>query len=71
MEEFQKPTLGYDTAKAGGTFVKVGVGVLRKPDDTAYNFREAVRTGLTPANGTWKSGADFVTFTQTVNLLTP
>ena len=35
VDEFQKP-LGYDAAKAGGTFVKVGVGVLRKPDETAY-----------------------------------
>src|SRR6266852_1809565 len=35
VEEFQKP-LGYDAAGAGGTFIKVGVGVLRKPDDTNY-----------------------------------
>src|SRR5262245_30350753 len=35
VEEFQKP-LGYDAAKAGGVFVKVGVGVLHKPDDTSY-----------------------------------
>src|SRR5215471_2964441 len=35
VEEFQKP-LGYDAAKAGGVFVKVGVGVLRKPDDSNY-----------------------------------
>ncbi|MEO8870680.1 MAG: hypothetical protein ABI357_07600, partial [Granulicella sp.] len=36
-EEFQKP-LGYETAKAGETFLKVGVGVLRKSDDAPYNF---------------------------------
>jgi hypothetical protein len=35
VEEFQKP-IGYDTAAAGGTFLRVGVGVLRKPDDTNY-----------------------------------
>ncbi len=64
-EEFQKP-LGYDTAKAGGTFVKVGVGVLRKPDDTAYNFGKSFEL---VDSGKWKiaSGADFVTFTQTIN----
>jgi hypothetical protein len=25
--------LGFDQAKAGGTFIKIGVGILRKPDD--------------------------------------
>ncbi|HTS28656.1 MAG TPA: hypothetical protein VMH81_22450 [Bryobacteraceae bacterium] len=39
-EEFVGPgntTLGYDEAKPGGTFIKIGVGVLRRPDDSAYN----------------------------------
>jgi hypothetical protein len=29
--------LGYEAAKAGGTFVKIGVGALRRPDDGAYD----------------------------------
>lgn len=29
--------LGFDEAKAGDTFVKIGVGVLRKPDDRDYD----------------------------------
>ncbi len=29
--------LGFDEAKAGGTFIKIGVGVLRKPDDAPYS----------------------------------
>jgi len=29
--------LGFDEAKAGGTFIKIGVGVLRKPDDNKYD----------------------------------
>jgi hypothetical protein len=38
-EEFgtQGKGLGFDQAKAGGTFIKIGVGVLRKPDDAAYD----------------------------------
>jgi hypothetical protein len=28
--------LGYQEAKPGGTFVKIGVGVLKKADDSAY-----------------------------------
>lgn len=35
-EEFT-PALGFDEAKAGGTFIKIGVGVLRKPDNESYN----------------------------------
>ena len=32
--------LGWDEAKVGGTFIKIGVGVLRKPDERPYsNFR--------------------------------
>jgi hypothetical protein len=40
VEEFRTndSALGYDQAKAGGTFVKIGVGVLRKPDEPAYKF---------------------------------
>ena len=29
--------LGFDEAKVGGTFVKIGVGVLRKPDERDYD----------------------------------
>jgi hypothetical protein len=36
VEEFQRPQ-GYNTAKPGETFVKIGVGVLRKPDDASYS----------------------------------
>ncbi len=36
VEEF-RTALGYTTAKAGETFVKIGVGVLRKPDDARYS----------------------------------
>lgn len=37
VEEFAVP-LGYDEAPAGGTFVKIGVGHLRKPDGAPYRF---------------------------------
>ena len=36
VEEFT-PALGFDEAKAGGTFLKLGVGILRKPDDAPYS----------------------------------
>ena len=35
VEEFA--AIGFDDAKPGGTFHKIGVGVLRRPDDKAYD----------------------------------
>lgn len=40
VEEFRTgdSALGYNQAKPGETFVKIGVGVLRKPAETEYKF---------------------------------
>lgn len=60
VEEFAVP-LGYDEAPAGGTFVKIGVGHLRKPaDGSAYrfsNFYDVVDPG-TWTSTTTKSSAE-------------
>jgi hypothetical protein len=39
VEEFSTngSALGFEVAPAGGTFIKIGVGVLRRPDAGAYN----------------------------------
>jgi len=39
VEEFGADggTQGYSEAKPGGTFIKIGVGVLRKPNDSKYD----------------------------------
>src|SRR5579863_980465 len=38
VEEFRTNDkgLGYDEAKPGGTFVRIGIGTVRKPDEPAY-----------------------------------
>jgi hypothetical protein len=38
VEEFRTNDsgLGYDEARSGGTFVRIGVGTVRKPDEKAY-----------------------------------
>jgi hypothetical protein len=61
VEEFT--ALGYDQAKAGGTFVKIGVGVLRKPDDSPYS---GYRLYEIVDGGKWsiKKSADAIEFTQ-------
>src|SRR5690242_15770460 len=65
VEEFRSEDggLGYAEAKAGGTFVKIGVGVLRKQDDSEYKFvipYEIVDGG----KWTVKRRSDRVDFTQ-------
>ena len=63
-EEFTD--LGYNDAKPGGTFLKIGVGVLRRPDDAAYDhfkLYEVVDPGKWKVNTTPAA----VEFTQQVN----
>jgi hypothetical protein len=57
--------LGWEQAKAGGIFVKIGVGVLRKPDESKYdNYRlyEIIDSGK------WmtQKGRESIEFTQEV-----
>jgi len=57
---------GYTTAKPGETFVKIGVGVLRKPDDSnysPYNAYEIVDSGKWSV----KPQKDSVEFVQDVS----
>ena len=66
VEEFTP--LGFTEAKPGDTFVKLGVGVLRKPDDKPYGFAtyyDIVEPGKW-AGKTHKTGrvVDAVEFTQ-------
>jgi hypothetical protein len=68
VEEFRgdEGALGYNEAKAGGYFVKIGIGILRKPDNEKYQFYRTypiVSTGkrvVTPE-------ADRVTFRHELN----
>ena len=64
VEEFQTgdAALGWNEAKAGGTFIKIGVGVLRKVGASydAYTLYEIVD----PGKRTVKLHSDSVEFTQ-------
>ncbi len=65
VEEFSTDSLalGFKDAKPDGTFVKIGVGVLRKPDDEPYS---AYRLYDIVDHGKWTTQAshDSVTFSQ-------
>ena len=67
-EEFltNNKALGFDEAKAGGTFLKIGVGVLRRPDDKPYDRYIAYEI---VDGGKWitKISTDSVVFTQTLS----
>ncbi len=67
VEEFRTNDagLGYDAAKPGGTFIRIGVGVVRKPEERAFrpfNTYEIVDSGQ------WKvrKGRDRIEFSHTL-----
>ncbi|CAN5915492.1 hypothetical protein BH24BAC1_BH24BAC1_35580 [soil metagenome] len=61
VEEFVP--IGYDEGQVGDPFLKIGVGVLRKPEEESYRFSRLYEV-VEP--GTWKSRkkADRVEFTH-------
>ncbi|MBV6431792.1 MAG: hypothetical protein IANPNBLG_01925 [Bryobacteraceae bacterium] len=65
-EEFgnsERSAPGYAEAKPGGTFVKIGVGVLRKPEEPRY---DPFRLYEIVDSGRWsvRKGPDWIEFTQ-------
>lgn len=58
--------LGWDEAKPGGNFVKIGIGALRRPDEAAYdNYR--LYEIAEPGKWTIAKNRDSVDFTQEVS----
>jgi hypothetical protein len=68
VEEFltgANSSLGYDEAKPGDRFVRIGVGAVTKPDEKAYR-RFATYEIVDPGEWTVDKGKDRVTFTHTL-----
>jgi hypothetical protein len=63
VEEFKtnEAGLGYDEAEPGDTFIRIGVGVVRKPDNQPY---QAFKTYEIVDPGKWnvRSGRDWIEF---------
>lgn len=57
--------LGYAEAQAGGTFLKIGVGVIRKPDERSFQQFKTYEI-VDPGKWVVKKRGDSVEFTQTV-----
>lgn len=68
VEEFltQGKGLGYDEAKIGGTFIKIGVGVIRKPEERRFGQFKTYEIA-DPGKWSIRKHNDSVEFTQTVN----
>ncbi|HKV38545.1 MAG TPA: hypothetical protein VJX67_04970, partial [Blastocatellia bacterium] len=64
VEEFQTngAALGWDEAKVGGTFIKIGVGVLRK-DDAKYDYVKQYEL-VDPGQWTVERHHDSISFIQ-------
>jgi hypothetical protein len=65
VEEFRTDDkgLGYDEAKVGGTFVRIGVGTVRKPEEKAYRAYDTYDI-VDPGKWTIHKYKDRVEFTQ-------
>lgn len=68
VEEFLSgdTALGYGEAAPGGTFIRIGVGVLRKPDEPAFR-RFATYDIVDPGTWTVTRGEHWITFVHTLD----
>lgn len=65
VEEFRTNDsgLGYDETKVGGTFVRIGIGRVRKPDEKAYRPYDTYEV-VDPGKWTVRKHKDRIEFTQ-------
>jgi hypothetical protein len=68
VEEFRtgESALGYEEAKAGGTFIRIGVGVLRRPDEPNFQRFKTYEI-VDPGKWTIRTAADSVEFVHAVD----
>jgi hypothetical protein len=63
VESYNDPGLGFEEAAAGGKFIRIGVGVLERPDEKPY---ETFKTYKILDHGKWtvKKEKDWISFTH-------
>jgi hypothetical protein len=61
VESYNKPGLGYEEASPGEHFIRIGVGILEKPEEDGY---ETFKTYPIVDHGTWtvSKGKDWIEF---------
>jgi hypothetical protein len=65
VEEFLAgdSTLGYDEAKPGGTFIRIGIGTLRKPEEPRFERFKTYEI-VDPGKRSVRTGRDWIEFTH-------
>jgi len=66
VEGYIKPGLGYEEAEPGGKYVRIGVGIIEKPDEEAYHFTNSYKL-LDHGHWTVDHGADWISFKHELN----
>lgn len=66
VEASINPGLGYSEAKSGGKFIRIGVGVLEKPDEQEYRWNQTYKI---IDHGKWLTdqGTDWIEFRHEIN----
>lgn len=66
VEGFIEPGLGYAEARPGEGFIRIGVGIIEKADEPAFNWRKTYKI---LDHGRWKTenGTDWISFTHQLN----
>ena len=66
VESSNMPGLGFDEAKPGGKFIRLGIGTLERPDDKPH---EIFKTYKILDHGEWevKKGKDWISFQQNLS----
>jgi len=69
VESFRGEGTGFEEAPPGGEFVRIGVGILEKEQDSTYRWNHTYRI---LDHGTWKvsSGQEWIEFEHTVHSAT-
>jgi len=65
VEEYRtnEAGLGYDEAKTGSTFIRIGVGVVRKPEEQTYQIFNTYDI-VDPGRWSVRKGPDWIEFTH-------
>lgn len=66
VEGYIKPGLGYEEAEPGGSYVRIGVGLIEKPEENQYSFRNFYKL-LDPGKWTLDNGEDWISFRHELN----
>jgi hypothetical protein len=65
VEGYIESGLGYADAEPGGQFIRIGVGILEKPDEANYNWRATYKI-LDHGKWTIDQGADWIMFEHAI-----